>query len=329
MTMCDSRAVPEYELDEWVAVVQGQLAQPSPNYIVVMFPSDEVRDTYLSTITVRSEQEVRSVLRTFLGDSRTVELIDRLHLDSLKARRRLITEGAASHPTNDLSFTEYDRRVIGFFAGASATPTWEGITWVLDLLPHFPQQALQAVHAYLLAHAQALPDMRISGLTDAADLIRSRYVTRGSASMEVLQQVLLQLSPRDFEFLVAHLYRHQGYDVVVTPAQKDGGKDVIARKPHEVIYIECKNWRGRVDSDVVAGLVGRIEAHRVTRGIVVGTCGFTAGTASATAVAAESPARIALTTGNDLIAALNATLGCEWHRRLERLLQEERVAQEG
>jgi hypothetical protein len=32
----------------------------------------------------------------------------------------------------------------------------------------------------------------------------------------------------------------------VTPAQKDGGKDVIAKKRGEVIYIECKNWRGRV-----------------------------------------------------------------------------------
>lgn len=319
--------MPEYELDVWVSVVQGQLAQPSPDYIVVMFPSDEVRDLYLSTINGRPEQEVRSVLRAFLGDSRTVELTDRLHLDSLKARQRLIPERGASHPRTELSFTEYDRRVIGFFAGASTKPTWEGITWVLDLLPHFPQQALEAVHAYLLAHAQVLPDMRISGLTDAADLIRSRYVTQGSASIEVLQQVLLELSSRDFEFLVAHLYRRQGYDVVVTPAQKDGGKDVIAKRPHEVIYIECKNWRGRVDSDVVAGLVGRIEAHRVTRGIVVGTSGFTEGMASATAVAAESPARIALTTGSELIAALNATLGSEWHRRLERLLQEERAAQ--
>ena len=115
----------------------------------------------------------------------------------------------------------------------------------------------------------------------------------------------------------------------VTPAQKDGGKDVIARRPHEVIYIECKNWRGRVDSDVVAGLVGRVETHRVTRGIVVGTSGFTVGMASATAVAAESPARIALTTGRDLIEALNATLGTEWHLRLDRLLQEERGGQAG
>ena len=202
MTVCDSRGVPEYELEAWVAVVQGLLAPPSPDYIVVMFPSHEVREAYLSTITERPENEVRSVLRTFLGDSRTVDLTDRLHFDFLRARQRRITEGDIPDLRADFSFTEYDRRVIGHFAGKSMTPTWEGITWVLDLLPHFPQHALQAVHAYLLGHAQVLPDLRISGLADAADLIRSRYVTHGSASVEVLQEVLLELSPRDFEFLL-------------------------------------------------------------------------------------------------------------------------------
>lgn len=323
---CNDLLMPEYEFDEWVAVATGRHPQPSGDYIVVAFPSEEIRDQYLSSIEDRHDEEFRSILRTFLGGSRTVEPSDSLHLSGLRARHEIARSQAAR--ASDLpTLSEYDRRVIAYFAGASATPTWEGLTWVVDLLPHFPNEALGAVHAYLLAHAQVLPDLRLTSLSDAADLIRSRHITRGEATLEVLHQVLLGLSSRDFEFLVARLYRGMGYDVQVTPAQKDGGKDVIAERPHEVIYIECKNWSGRVDSDVIAGLVGRVESHRVTRGIVVGTSGFTTGHASATAVAAESPARIALISGADLIEQLNETLGGVWHLRLDRLLQEERAAQ--
>ncbi|WP_395939865.1 restriction endonuclease [Arthrobacter sp. CAN_C5] len=135
------------------------------------------------------------------------------------------------------------------------------------------------------------------------------------------------MRPREFEFLVAHIYRRMGYEVEVTPLQKDRGKDVIARKPGEVVFIECKNWRGRVNSDVVAALTGRVEMDRVTRGVVVGTSGFTSGHASATEVASFSPARMSLCDGDTLVRLLNQHCGSEWHRRLERLVFEERLAQ--
>jgi len=318
--------MPHYAVDEWVAVLERRATPPSRDYIVVAFPNDEIRDSYLATVADRPDEQVRQILREFLGESRTVSITDRLHLDFLRARKRTTGEGAEGAP--DAPLTEYDRRVILRFTGRSKAHTWEGLTWVLDLLPAFPQQALDAVHAYLLAHAQVLPDLRIAGLSDAAELIRARYITQGSASKDALLELLLSLSSRDFEYLVALFYRNRGYDVVVTPAQKDGGKDVIATKQGEVAYIECKNWRGRVDSDVVAGLTGRVEMHRVTRGIVVGTSGFTSGHASAEAVAAESPARISLLSGTELVELLNAHLGSEWHRRIERLLAIERTAQQ-
>lgn len=232
-------SVPDYELDEWVAVLEGRIAQPSPDYLVVTFPDDELRDSYLSTVAERTEEEVRTILCNFLGGSRTVRASDQLHLASLKARQQMAKENP-SGAQGSLHLSEYDRRVIRFFTGASTTPTWEGLTRVIDLLPHFPQQALDAVHAYVLAHAQVLPDLHIVGLADAADLIRARYITQGNATTEVLQQLLLGLSSRDFEFLVARFYRGMGYDAVVTPAQKDGGKEVIAKKRGEVIYIEMQ-----------------------------------------------------------------------------------------
>lgn len=318
--------MPDYELDDWVAILEGRTPQPSSEYLLITFPNDQIRETYLSTVAERTEEEIRAVLRMFLGSSRTIHDSDQLHLAALRARRQA-PEQDPPDTVSDPDFTEYDRRVILHFAGEATTPTWEGLTWVIDLLPHFPRQALDAVNAYVLAHAQVLPDLRINGLTDAAELLRARYITKGASTTQALQDLLLSLSYRDFEFLVALLHREMGYDVVVTPAQKDGGKDVIATRAGEVIYIECKNWHGRVDSDIVAGLTGRVEIDRVTRGIVIGTSGFTEGHASATEIAAATPARISLVSGNDLITKLNEYLGSEWHRRIERLLQLERKAQ--
>jgi hypothetical protein len=50
-----------------------------------------------------------------------------------------------------------------------------------------------------------------------------------------------QLSPSDFEALVACLYRHNEYRVVLTSRSSDGGADVVAVNPDEVILIQTKH----------------------------------------------------------------------------------------
>lgn len=319
--------MPSYELGEWLEVQRGLAPQPSPDYLLVTFPNDAIRAEYLADAADRPEGEVRSVLRNFLGTSRSTDESDRLHLNLLKSREsaRAYNERSTSWSPR---FTEHDRRLIARAAGKSQVPTWEGCTWVLDLLPHSPQEGIDVIHAYVHAHAQVLADLRLSGLADTVELIRSRYILQGSASVESLTELLLAMQPREFEYLVAHLYRRLGYDVEVTPLQKDRGKDVIARKLGEITFIECKNWRGRVSSDVVAALTGRVEIDRATRGVVVGTSGFTSGPASATEVASMSPARMSLCDGAELIRLLNQHSGSEWHLRMERLILGERVAQD-
>ena len=315
--------MPDYSVEQWLAVVCGRAPQPSFDYVVVAFPSDEVRSEYLSSVASRPESEVRVLLRTFLGESRSIDALDALHLKSIQAQEAW----AGTSPVDDGGhprFTEYERRVIMRATGQSANPTWEGLTWVLDLLPHWPVQAIETIRAYLLAHAQVLPDLRIAALADARDLIRSRYVLGGSLAPQELIETLLALPSRDFEFFVAAIFRRRGFATEVTPAQKDRGKDVIARRDGETIYIECKNWRGRVDSDVVAGLTGRVEIDRVTRGIVVGTSGFTTGPASAQEVASRSPDRITLVSGEQLLPLCNEAFGSDWPRRIDHLIDTER-----
>lgn len=311
------------ELHEWLDVMTGRSSQPSPGYSVISFPTEELRDEYLNDVWTRPEDEVRSILRNFLGYSRAANFVERLHLQRLKSiAKRSTTEGQEESWSS--RFTEYERRLITSAAKSPDAIVWDGCTWVLDLLPHSPQEALNVIHAYLYAHAQFLPDGRIVGLGDAADVIRNRYVLQGSASAEALRELILGLHWRDFELLVAHLFRRMGYAVEVTPHQKDRGKDIIARQEGETVYVECKNWAGPVDANVVANLTGRIEIDRVTRGVVVGTSGFTTGPATATEVAAQSPFRMTLWDGTQLVQKLNQHVGSEWHRRVDRILMEER-----
>jgi restriction system protein len=144
---------------------------------------------------------------------------------------------------------------------------------------------------------------------------------QGRSDLSAKIDVLLSLGWRDFEFLIARLYVAQGYDVEVTPGQKDRGKDVIARRPsNEVVFIECKNWRGRVDAGVVVELVGRVDIERATRGVIVATSGFTTGRASAAEVAAQMATRISLIGGDELVQTMNTHLGADWALRVDRII---------
>lgn len=313
----------DYDLNEWLDVMAGRSPQPSPEYWVIAFPTNEIRDDYLKDVWMREEGEVRKILRNFLGYSRPANLVDKLHLQVLRSRFNVDTEDTEEEGWSP-RLTEYERRLIMSATIDPDATVWDGCTWILDLLPHSPQEALQVIHAYLYAHAQFLPDGRITGLSDAAELIRTRYVLQGSAAPEALRDLFLGLHWRDFELLVAHLFRKMGYSVEITPPQKDRGKDLIARKEGETVYVECKKWAGPVDANVVANLTGRIEIDRVTRGVVVGTSGFTSGPATATEVAGQSPFRMMLWDSDILIQKLNQHVGSEWHRRVERILMEER-----
>lgn len=88
-------------------------------------------------------------------------------------------------------------------------------------------------------------------------------------------QAIYQLTPRQFEILVAELFEERGYKVELTQQTRDGGKDLIILDHREVgnlmIYAECKqNAPNRpVGVNVVSDLVGRMTADRATAGIVV------------------------------------------------------------
>ena len=81
---------------------------------------------------------------------------------------------------------------------------------------------------------------------------------------------------REFEIFIAKILNEYDYVTRVTPAQSDGGKDIIATRGKIMFYIECKHWkRQSIGREVLQKLVGAAAANRVREIIFITTSSYT------------------------------------------------------
>lgn len=93
---------------------------------------------------------------------------------------------------------------------------------------------------------------------------------------------VFDMSPREFEMLVASVFRANGFDVELTPGSRDGGFDVLAVQRSKFVgetrfLIECKRYakENKVGIGLVQRLIGTVNQFKATRGILVTTSSFT------------------------------------------------------
>jgi restriction system protein len=278
------------QFDEWLGIILSNEFDQLING--KSFPSDQVMDQFISVIHDLSEEQIKTVLRRFL--IRTGESVrDANRLNGYKA-----THGELYR---NLAGTEYLRRLT-----SSDNYAWEGITWVLDLLPDYPLRAIDAISSFISAHIMILHDLELNGLGDAITIIKARYIDK-----EHPKEYFLRLHPRQFEYLVGVLFEKMEYATTVTPYSNDGGKDVIAISQElgrkEKIFIECKNSTLKVGPKVIRALVGVVTADRATKGIVVCASDFTA---KAKKEAEQNG--VELINSADLSKLLNSYYGTNW-----------------
>ncbi len=169
-----------------------------------------------------------------------------------------------------LDTVEFYRRLIRI----KGPGPWEGLTWILDLLPDNPHEALKVLDAYFLAHMQILPDGRIDGLSDAETIIRQRYLHFKNS-----RESLLNLTPFEFELLISWLWEKMGHSISITQGSYDGGIDIVAtnktkgRSAH--ILIQCKRYKENIGASVIRELTGVVSRHHANKGVVITTAGFT------------------------------------------------------
>lgn len=96
-------------------------------------------------------------------------------------------------------------------------------------------------------------------------------------------ELMRELNPRKFEELIAELLKDKGYEVILTPPSRDGGRDILAIRRDDIgtalTLVECKRYaeRNRVGVDIVRGLYGVVSEQNATRGLIATTSYFTSG----------------------------------------------------
>lgn len=124
---------------------------------------------------------------------------------------------------------------------------------------------------------QGSPEERqiISGLVVVTDDLLERIRAK--------PEEMYSLTSRQFEELVAGLFEREGYEVTLTSASKDGGKDIYLAKRDTLgalmYLVECKRFAP--DQPVGVGLIrqlyGVVEQEHATGGILATTSFFTKG----------------------------------------------------
>jgi hypothetical protein len=100
--------------------------------------------------------------------------------------------------------------------------------------------------------------------------------------VKVKPQELLKLDSRQFEELVAEIWRNLGYETELTARTKDGGRDIIAVRKFEAnvrFLIECKRYNPshKVGVELVRALYGVRMHEKATKAILATTSTFTRG----------------------------------------------------
>ena len=96
-------------------------------------------------------------------------------------------------------------------------------------------------------------------------------------------QRMFEITPRQFEELIAYVFENHGFEVELTKRTRDGGRDIIAIKdelgiPSKYI-VECKRYAkgNKVGVDVVRQLFGVQMSEGANKSIVATTSYFTKG----------------------------------------------------
>lgn len=91
---------------------------------------------------------------------------------------------------------------------------------------------------------------------------------------------LYELSPRKFEELVASILTDLGFEVELTQATRDGGRDIIAHVRNAVCsyltHIECKRYAAdnKVGVGIIREVLGVHNIHGASKSIIVTTSFF-------------------------------------------------------
>lgn len=294
--------------EEWFNLVKNKESV----YPFCVIPYGEWVDNYIEKISEKSIEDVKELLRCLLGPiNRELDFEDYKVFRTLKEN---VSDKALE--LLDPNFVKHIKKTERYARIENGHDAWESVTWVLELLPHRPYKAIEALESYTLAQPN-LPDDRIEGIQQCIDIIMSKFIYFDEPAKK-----LLDLKSREFELLIEELYKKMGYKTILTPATRDGGKDIIAEiqryDGRDLIYVECKLYNPdkttKLTNQAVQAFSKVISKNEVNRGVI-----FCTGYVSKNLK--EIDKRIKIWTYEEIVVLLNAHLGSEWVKDLDLIIK--------
>jgi len=108
------------------------------------------------------------------------------------------------------------------------------------------------------------------------NMVDKRFIDQGDALSGLESRPnLLEMSPSEFEVLVANLFGKMGLETKLTRSSRDGGVDAVAFDTRPVlggkVVIQAKRYKDAVGVSAVRDLYGTMANERASKGILVTT----------------------------------------------------------
>jgi restriction system protein len=111
------------------------------------------------------------------------------------------------------------------------------------------------------------------------NMVDRRFIEQGDVLTSLESRPnLMDLTPTEFEELVANLFQKKGIEAKLTRSHRDGGVDVIGFDTREIlggkVVIQAKRYRNTVAVSAVRDLFGTMQHEGANKGILVTTSGY-------------------------------------------------------
>lgn len=146
----------------------------------------------------------------------------------------------------------------------------------LDLAKVDPAACLRHLHAAVSKSPSELVPVRP---VLEFDMVDPRFIEAADVLSELDRRPnLMELSPKEFESLIANLFASMGLETRQTMASRDGGVDCVAFDPRPIfggkVVIQAKRYKGTVGVSAVRDLFGTMQNEGASKGILVTTSGY-------------------------------------------------------
>ena len=110
-------------------------------------------------------------------------------------------------------------------------------------------------------------------------MIDPRFIEQGDVLSDLDNRPnLMELTPNEFEALIANLFQKMGLETRLTQASRDGGVDCVAYDLNPVlggkVVIQAKRYKHTVGVSAVRDLYGTVQNEGASKGILVTTSGY-------------------------------------------------------